>query len=153
MNFNRSEDLKARYAKEAAKYKPKPPYLRNFLAAFFTGGVICLLGEGIHQFYIGTGLTNVEAGARMAVTVLFLGALFTALGVYDTLGRFAGAGSAIPISGFANAVVSPAMEFSREGYVLGAGAQMFAVAGPVIVYGVVSSMIMAAIRVYSAGSL
>lgn len=139
-------DVQARYAKDVQKYHPKPPYLRNFLAAFLVGGTICTLGQALHEFFLLRGLNDVEAGARMAVTILFLGALFTGLGLYDRLGKFGGAGSAIPISGFANSIVSPAMEFAREGYVLGMAAQLFAIAGPVIVYGVVSAVVVGGLR-------
>lgn len=139
-------DVKARYAKDVQKYHPKPPFLRNFLAAFFVGGLICTFGQALHEFFLSQGLNDVEAGARMAVTVIFLGALFTGLGIYDELGRFGGAGSAIPISGFANSIVSPAMEFAREGYVLGMAAQLFAIAGPVIVYGVASAVVVGGLR-------
>jgi len=137
---------KERYAADAAKYRPAIPYLRNFLAAFLVGGSICVVGQILHNIFLSLGLDDGEAGARMAVLVLFLGALFTGLGLYDELGRFGGAGSAIPISGFANAIVSPAMEFTREGYVLGMSAQLFAIAGPVIVFGVTASVIMAIVR-------
>lgn len=141
-----SSDVKARYAKDAARYRPKPPYLRNFLAAFGVGGGISLLGQVIHRLFLTQGLNAPEAGARMAVTVIFLGALLTGIGLYDRLGKFGGAGSAIPISGFANAIVSPAIEFSREGYVLGMASQLFMIAGPVIVYGVSAAVVMAAVR-------
>ncbi len=139
-------DVKARYARHVQKYHPKPPYLRNFLAAFIVGGLICAFGQALHDFFVARGLTDVEAGARMAVALIFLGALFTGLGIYDELGRFAGAGSAIPITGFANSIVSPAMEFAREGYVLGMAAQLFAVAGPVIVFGVASAVVVGGLR-------
>lgn len=137
---------KERYAVDAARYRPPTPYLRNFVTAFLVGGAICLAGQFLHSMFMSQGLNDGEAGARMAVTVIFLGALFTGLGIYDNLGRFAGAGSAIPISGFANSIVSPAMEFSREGLVLGMAAQMFVIAGPVIVYGIVSAFLMALLR-------
>lgn len=146
MSTKASSREKERYAADSAAYDPPVPYLRNFLAAFFVGGAICVLGQALFSFFLGLGLHEAEAGARMAVTVLFLGALATGLGIYDELGRFAGAGSAIPISGFANAIVSPAMEFAREGYVLGMGAQLFAIAGPVIVYGVASAIVVATVR-------
>ena len=139
-------DVKARYARDVQRYHPKPPYLRNFVAAFVVGGLICVLGQALQDFFIARGFTDVEAGARMAVALIFLGALFTGLGVYDELGRFAGAGSAIPITGFANSIVSPAMEFAREGYVLGMAAQLFAVAGPVIVFGVASAVVVGGLR-------
>ena len=141
-----SERERERYAVDASKYRPPVPYLRNFLAAFFVGGTICLVGQVLYTFFLGQGLHDAEAGARMAVVMVFLGALLTGLGVYDELGRFGGAGSAIPISGFANAIASPAMEFSREGYVLGMGAQLFAIAGPVIVYGVTAAVVVAIVR-------
>lgn len=146
MSAKASSREKERYVADSAAYEPAVPYLRNFLAAFFVGGTICVLGQALFTLFLGLGLHEAEAGARMAVTVLFLGALATGLGIYDELGRFAGAGSAIPISGFANAIVSPAMEFAREGYVLGMGAQLFAIAGPVIVYGVVSAIAVATVR-------
>ncbi|MFO7318860.1 MAG: stage V sporulation protein AC [Clostridia bacterium] len=140
------DDAKSRYARDAARYRPRPPYLRNFLAAFFVGGAICAAGQVLHSAFVAQGLDDVEAGARMAAALIAVGALLTGLGVYDSLGRFAGAGSAIPISGFANSIVAPAMEFAREGYVLGMAAQMFVVAGPVIVYGVLAAFLSAAVR-------
>lgn len=145
------ERSKERYAIDAARYRPTPPYLRNFVTAFLVGGAICMAGQVLHSVFMSQGLNDGEAGARMAVSVIFLGALFTGLGLYDNLGRFAGAGSAIPISGFANSIVAPAMEFSREGYVLGMAAQMFVIAGPVIVYGILSAFIMALLRLIFIG--
>lgn len=142
---------KERYAVDASSYRPTTPYLRNFLAAFFVGGAICVAGQAIHTFFMSLGLNDGDAGARMAVTIVFLGALLTGLGIYDELGRFGGAGSAIPISGFANTIVAPAMEFAREGYVLGMAAQLFVIAGPVIVYGVAASVLMALLRLIFAG--
>lgn len=141
-----SQREKERYAVDASSYRPATPYLRNFVAAFVVGGGICVVGQLLHTLFMSQGLNDGEAGARMAVTIIALGALLTGLGIYDELGRFAGAGSAIPISGFANSIAAPAMEFAREGYVLGVGAQMFVVAGPVIVYGLIASFVMAALR-------
>ena len=141
-----SQREKERYNIDASKYRPKPPYLRNFVAAFVVGGGICAAAQALHVLFMGMGLHDGQAGARMAVTLIFLGALFTGLGVYDNLGRFAGAGSAIPISGFANSIVSPAIEYSREGYVLGTAAQIFQIAGPVIVFGVITAVLMGAFR-------
>ncbi len=145
------ERSKERYGVDVTNYRPTTPYLRNFLAAFVVGGAICVVGQALHTFFMSLGLNDGDAGARMAVTVVFLGALFTGLGIYDELGRFGGAGSAIPISGFANTIVSPAMEFAREGYVLGTAAQLFVIAGPVIVYGIVASVVMAALRLVFGG--
>lgn len=146
-----SQREKERYAVDASSYRPATPYLRNFVAAFVVGGGICVVGQLLHTLFMSQGLNDGEAGARMAVTIIALGALLTGLGIYDELGRFAGAGSAIPISGFANSIAAPAMEFAREGYVLGVGAQMFVVAGPVIVYGLIASFVMAALRLVFLG--
>jgi len=146
------DDIKNRYARDAARYRTPTPYLRNFLAAFFVGGAISALGQVLHRAFVAQGLDDVEAGARMAVVVIAVGAILTGLGIYDSLGRFAGAGSAIPISGFANSIVAPAMEFAREGYVLGMAAQMFVIAGPVIVYGVLAAFVSAALRYIIVGA-
>ncbi len=151
MSSKVTSDAKSRYARDAAKYRPPTPYLRNFLAAFFVGGAICAAGQILHAVFVAQGLDDGEAGARMAASVIALGALLTGLGVYDILGRFSGAGSAVPISGFANSIVAPAMEFAREGFVLGTAAQMFVIAGPVIVYGVIAAFISAAVRYFIVG--
>lgn len=141
-----NEREKQQYASVAALYRPKPPYLKNFVLAFVIGGAICVVGQVFQQLLVAQGLNDADAGARVATVMIFIGALLTGIGVYDVIGKYGGAGSAIPISGFANSVVSPAMEFAREGYVLGMAAQMFVVAGPVIVYGVCSAILMAGLR-------
>lgn len=151
MGSKLNSDVKSRYARDAAKYRPPTPYLRNFLMAFLVGGGISALGQILHVVFVSQGLDDAEAGARMATAVIAVGAVLTGLGVYDTLGKVAGAGSAIPISGFANSIVAPAMEFAREGYVLGMAAQMFVIAGPVIVYGVIAAFISAAVRYFLVG--
>ena len=137
---------KNQYASVASRYRPKPPYLRNFVLAFLVGGAISAAGQLFQQIFMAQGLNDGDAGARVAVVMIFIGALLTGLGVYDVIGKYGGAGSAIPISGFANSIVSPAIEFAREGYVLGMAAQMFVIAGPVIVYGVTSAILVAAFR-------
>lgn len=139
-------DVKTRYARDAAKYRPKTPYLRNFLAAFLVGGLISVAGQGVHQAFVARGLDDVESGARMAVILIVVGALLTGLGIYDRIGKFAGAGSAVPISGFSNSIVAPAMEFTRDGYVLGLGSQLFVIGGPVIAAGVVSAVLATLLR-------
>lgn len=144
-------DVKSRYARDAAGYRPPTPYLRNFLAAFVVGGAISAAAQLLHGVFVAQGLDDAEAGARMAVALIAFGAILTGLGIYDTLGRFAGAGSAVPISGFANSIVAPAMEFAREGYVLGMAAQMFIIAGPVIVYGVLAALVSAVLRYLAVG--
>lgn len=146
-----ASDVKSRYARDAAKYRPPTPYLRNFLMAFLVGGGFSALGQVLHSVFVAQGLDDAQAGARMATVLIAVGAVLTGLGVYDALGKVAGAGSAIPISGFANSIVAPAMEFSREGYVLGTAAQMFVIAGPVIVYGVLAAFLSAAVRYFLVG--
>lgn len=121
--------------------RPKPPYLKNILMAFIVGGIICDIGQVIMNFFISKGMNPKEAGAPTSAIMVFLGAFLTGIGVYDKIGKRAGAGSIVPITGFANSIVSPAMEFKREGYVFGVAARMFVVAGPVLVYGITSSVV------------
>lgn len=128
------------YARLVDRRSPRSPLLKNMACAFVAGGLICAGGQGLLALYGALGLLEEEAGAAVSVTLIFLGALLTGLGVYDRLSRLAGAGALVPVTGFANAVVSPAMEFRSEGLVLGTGARLFTVAGPVIVFGVVSSV-------------
>jgi len=127
------------YQQKVDKVKPKPPLLKNLVWAFAVGGLICVLGQFVQNSFIEMGFSKKDAAAPTAVVMVFLGGLFTGLGIYDELGKHAGAGSVVPITGFANSIVSPAMEFKREGYVFGVGAKMFVVAGPVLVYGMVAA--------------
>ena len=135
------------YAAHVDGMVPKSPCMKNTLLAFLVGGLICVAGQGLYALFESLKLNPDPARAKeminaaVPVTLIFLGAFLTALGVYDTAARHAGAGTLIPITGFANAVVSPAMEFKSEGLVLGLSARMFVVAGPVIVYGVVASVV------------
>lgn len=130
------------YKKYVEEKSPKPTYTKNYILAFIVGGIICVIGQGINDFYMNfVGLTKLDAAGATSITLIFIGALLTGLGVYDLIGKRAGAGSAIPITGFANSIVSPAMEFKREGYVLGVGANLFKIAGPVLVYGIGSSIL------------
>lgn len=133
---------KNEYKKYVEKMSPKPTYLKNIIMAFVVGGLICCIGQGINDFYLKIiNLEKLAAASATSMTLIFLGALLTGLGVYDLIGKKAGAGSIIPITGFANSIVSPAMEFKKEGYVTGVGANLFKIAGPVLVYGVSSSII------------
>lgn len=137
------------FQKLMQKNAPKPPLVKNVLWAFFVGGAICVIGQAIQNYLINTwGFTLKEAGAPTASVLVFLGAFFTGLGVYDELGKRAGAGSIVPITGFANSIVAPALEFKREGYVFGVGAKMFVIAGPVIVYGLITAVIIGLIRYF-----
>ncbi|NBI06965.1 stage V sporulation protein AC [Senegalia massiliensis] len=129
------------YSKYVEKKVPKPSYLRNCIRAFWVGGLICTLGQVFLNYYTYIGLDKKEVASAVPMTLVFLSALFTGIGLYDRLGRYAGAGSIVPITGFANSIVSPAMEYKREGYVFGVAAKMFVIAGPVLVYGYGSSII------------
>ena len=120
---------------------PSSPIVRDCLRAFLVGGLICTLGQAIQNGWLAAGLTKDDAGAATACSLVLLSAVLTGLNVYSSIGRFGGAGSLIPITGFANAVVSPAIDFKAEGLITGMAAKMFTVAGPVIVYGVTASVI------------
>ncbi len=124
----------------SGKAKPSPTW-KNLLWAFCVGGGICALGQWLSTLYLRWGAEKEAAGTWVSVTLIFLSALLTALGVFDNVAKRAGAGTLVPITGFANAVVSPALEFKSEGFVLGVGAKIFSIAGPVIVYGVCASVV------------
>lgn len=133
---------KNEYKKYVEKMSPKPAYLKNCIMAFLVGGLICCIGQGINDIYMKIiDLDKLVAASATSMTLIFIGAFLTGLGVYDLIGKRAGAGSIIPITGFANSIVSPAMEFKKEGYVTGVGANLFKIAGPVLVYGISSSII------------
>ncbi len=127
------------YAEYIKKYENTSPLFRNMALAYLVGGLICTLGQAFLNLYLYLGLDKESASTAVPVTLIFLGAAFTGLKVYDNIAKYAGAGTIVPITGFANAVVSPALEFKSEGYVLGMSAKMFIIAGPVIVFGVVAS--------------
>ena len=126
------------YVKEKA---PSSPIVQDCLRAFLVGGLICTLGQAIQNGWLAAGLTKDDAGAATACSLVLLSAVLTGLNVYSSIGRFGGAGSLIPITGFANAVVSPAIDFKAEGLITGMAAKMFTVAGPVIVFGSLASVI------------
>lgn len=130
------------YREHAQKLAPKSNVLLHCIKAFLVGGLICVVGQGVADFGKGIlQLSKDNIGAFTAIVMVFLGATLTGLGVYDRIGKFAGAGSIIPITGFANSVVSPAMEFKSEGFVMGTGAKLFALAGPVLVNGYTVSVL------------
>ena len=129
------------YKKMSDKVAPKTNSLRNFSGAFFIGGAICALGQWFTNLYKGLGFSSPDSAVLCSVTLIFISAILTGTGVYDNIAKFGGGGTLVPITGFANAVVSPAMEFRSEGWILGTGAKMFSVSGPVIVYGLAASVI------------
>jgi stage V sporulation protein AC len=120
---------------------PKPNTIKNCIWAFIVGGLICDIAQFILNIAKSQGYSKDIASSITSISMVFLGAFLTGLGIYDRIGKFAGAGSIVPITGFANSMVSPAMEFKREGFVFGVGAKMFSVAGPVLVYGISTSII------------
>lgn len=136
------ENASAVYTEMVKKAEPKPPRLKNALYAFFAGGLVCLVGEGITDFWEAVmGISHKRAGDPTVATMIFIGALLTGLGVFDKLAVRAGAGLAVPVTGFANAMTASALEFKREGLVYGVGSRMFALAGSVIVFGVVTAFL------------
>ncbi|HAP94098.1 MAG TPA: stage V sporulation protein AC [Desulfotomaculum sp.] len=132
------EMQKKQYAKMVDEVNPRPPLARNVFGAFVIGGLIAVLGQLFLSLFQSWGLNIREAGAAMSATLVFLSALFTGLGIYDEIAKFGGAGTIVPITGFANSMVAPAMEYRAEGLVLGVGARLFTVAGPVLVFGIVA---------------
>lgn len=129
------------YAKMAERASPPSPCLKNCAAAFLVGGGICAGAQGLLALYGWAGLPPEQARTAVTVTLIALSALLTALRVYDRIARVAGAGTLVPVTGFANSVASPAMEFRAEGFVLGVGAKVFSIAGPVIAYGAAASVL------------
>ena len=129
------------YGKLVKELSPRSPLGKDCLLAFLVGGAICTLGQLILEGYLALGLDQKQAGTAMSMTLVALSALFTGLSLYDNLAKYAGAGTLVPITGFANAVAAPAVEFKTEGFILGTAAKMFTIAGPVIVYGVTASVI------------
>lgn len=123
------------------KYSPGSTILKNSLLAFVFGGLICLIGELILNLYINMGADEKSASTLVTVTLILITALLTGLGIFDKIAKHAGAGTLVPVTGFANAVVSEAMDAKNEGYVLGVGAKIFTVAGPVILFGILSGVV------------
>lgn len=129
------------------KYETKRPVLKNCIKAFFVGGLFCLVGQAITYFYIFYfNFTEQTASNPTVATMIFLSMLLTGFGVYDRIGQFAGAGSAVPVTGFGNSVISAAIEHRTEGFVLGVGGNIFKLAGTVILYGVFSAFVVALIK-------
>jgi stage V sporulation protein AC len=137
---------KQQYQQMTQEMMPKRPVLRNAVIAFVVGGLICVVGQGVQGFFMHQGMTTKEASAPTAVVMIGLGALLTGLGWYDRIVKHSGMGGTLPITGFANSMVAPAMEFRTEGLVMGVGARLFTVAGPVLVYGMTAAMVVGALR-------
>ena len=123
------------------KKSPNSPIFKNCFNAFWVGGLICVIGQIIMQIFTSRGLSKEQAGTIVSIILIGISAFLTGLNIFNRIGKFAGAGSLIPITGFANSIVSPAMEYKSEGYVMGVGGKMFTVAGPVLVFGISASVI------------
>ena len=132
---------KKKYSKMVEKQTKNSPLFKDCIKAFIIGGIICTIGQGINDLYMKFDMGKTEAQTMTSVTLVFIGVLLTALHLYEKIAKHGGAGTLVPITGFANSVASPAIEFKSEGFILGVGAKMFSIAGPVIVYGTVSSVI------------
>lgn len=129
------------YGKLVEDMAPKSPIFRDCFNAFWIGGLICVIGQIFMNCYSAWGLEKDAAGTATSITLVSLSALLTGLSLYDNIAKHAGAGTLVPITGFANAIAAPAVEFKTEGFILGVGAKMFTIAGPVIVYGVSASVV------------
>lgn len=134
-------DTKKSYQKYVDQKSPNSPILRNCFCAFLVGGFICAIGQLIWETCKVNGLDTQVCTTIVSIILIFISAFLTALNIFNKIGKFAGAGSLVPITGFANSIVSPAMEYKSEGYVMGVGGKMFTVAGPVLVYGISASVI------------
>ena len=129
------------YKAYAQQHMPRSQASRNMLRAFVVGGLICCLGQVLMNIYLSLGADEKSAAAFESVSLVFIGALLTGLGLYDNIAKFAGAGTLVPITGFANSVVAPALEFKTEGLITGTAAKMFVISGPVIVYSIAASVV------------
>lgn len=132
---------KEEYAKLTEKISPPSPTFKNCVLAFFIGGFICAIGQIFLDTYLSFGFSKEEAGMLNTVTMVFIGVALTAFGIYEKIGSKAGAGTLVPITGFANSVASSAIEFRTEGFITGVGVKMFVIAGPVIVYSIAAGVI------------
>lgn len=132
---------KKEYKTMSDQTSPNSPMLKNCIWAFLVGGAICTVGQAIVELYRHMGLSQIDASSATSASLIFLGALFTGLKIYDNLAKHAGAGTLVPITGFANSIVSPALEYKSEGFILGMSAKMFTIAGPVLVFGISASIV------------
>ena len=139
--MNNPMDTNKNYQEYVNQKSPNSPILKNCFNSFWVGGLICTIGQFIMEICKYNGLDKTTSGTVVSISLIFLSAFLTSLNIFNKIGKFAGAGSLVPITGFANSIVSPAMEYKSEGYVMGVGAKMFTVAGPVLVYGISTSVI------------
>lgn len=128
------------YDRLVKEMSPKSPMGKDCVFAFIVGGLICALGQGIQDLSTSLGSSEKDAGSVVCISLICLSALLTGLSIYDDIAKFAGAGTLVPITGFSNSIAATALEFKTEGYILGVGAKMFTIAGPVIVYGLSASV-------------
>ncbi len=135
------KDVAKAYEKYTEKFTPKPKYFMNSLKAFIVGGSICAVSMWLENKFISGGMPEKEAATYVVILLVMTAQLLTGLGWFDTIGKFAGAGVIVPITGFANSMVAPALEYKKEGLVLGVGAKLFSLAGPVLVSGITASVI------------
>lgn len=135
----KKKDIAKAYEKYSKQFTPKPTYFANCLKAFLVGGALCTAAYFFHNFLMEKGVSEKDAIIYVTITLVGLAQLLTGLGVFDTLGKFAGAGVIVPITGFANSMVAPAIEYKKEGLVLGVGAKLFSIAGPVLVCGITAA--------------
>lgn len=137
----KQEKVEQQFKKMVEKASPNSSVCKNCIKAFIVGGIICTIGQGITNIFAKYGLSQSETGMYTSMVLIFLASLLTGFGLYAKLGKFAGAGSIVPITGFSNSVTSPALEFKKEGFILGLGAKIFIIAGPVILYGTLASVL------------
>lgn len=144
----KSIETKQEYLEYVDKKSPNSPIFKNCINAFLVGGLICSIGQIIFDFCEYNGLDYTSCSTIVSITLIGIAALLTSLNIFNKIGKFAGAGSLVPITGFANSIVSPAIEYKSEGYVMGVGGKMFTVAGPVLVYGISTSILVGIIAIF-----
>lgn len=137
----KSIETKADYQKYVDEKTPNSPIWLNILKAFIVGGIVCLIGQFIADYLTSRGLDKDTVSSTTSIALIFIGIFLTSINVYNRIGKFAGAGSIVPITGFANSIASPAIEFKSEGHIMGIGAKMFIIAGPVLVFGINASIL------------
>jgi len=140
---------KREYEKMVKEVSPKSAVVLNSLKAFVVGGAICAVGQVLYNYFTSRGFTNEDTGLLVAAVLIITAVMLTALRIYDKIAKFAGAGTIVPITGFANAIAAPAIEHKKEGLILGLSAKMFVIAGPVIVYGTIASVIVGLIYYFT----